>query len=166
MASYTCRRLGICEPPCLCSPFGILRTSGLQRNVEDILHSYYLATYFDPTWYKAWHTWALANFDVVGYMETQNQKRSANENGIAAHVVQAVDGKLSASDILYVPDLFEGFFRSIALHNQEALQDTLRLLTLWFKYGSHDDVSHAMANGFTAVEVDTWLEVIPQVPAV
>lgn len=44
-----------------------------------------------------------------------------------------------------------------------ALQDTLRLLTLWFKYGAHDDVSHAMSNGFTDVEVDTWLEVIPQV---
>jgi hypothetical protein len=58
---------------------------------------------------------------------------------------------------------FAGFFRSIALRNEEALQDILRLLTLWFKYGSHDDVSHAMANGFTTVEVDTWLEVIPQV---
>jgi hypothetical protein len=55
------------------------------------------------------------------------------------------------------------FFRSISLRNEEALQDTLRLLTLWFKYGSHDEVSHAMGNGFTAVEVDTWLEVIPQV---
>lgn len=56
-----------------------------------------------------------------------------------------------------------GFFRSIALRNQDALQDTLRLLTLWFKYGAHDDVSHAMAGGFSNVEVDTWLEVIPQV---
>ena len=56
-----------------------------------------------------------------------------------------------------------GFFRSISLRNVDALQDTLRLLTLWFKYGTHDEVSHAMATGFTNVEVDTWLEVIPQV---
>lgn len=56
-----------------------------------------------------------------------------------------------------------GFFRSISLRNEEALQDTLRLLTLWFKYGSHDEVSYAMGNRFTSVEVDTWLEVIPQV---
>lgn len=56
-----------------------------------------------------------------------------------------------------------GFFRSIALRNENALQDTLRLLTLWFKYGHHDEVSHAMGKGFTDVEVDTWLEVIPQV---
>lgn len=59
--------------------------------------------------------------------------------------------------------LYSGFFRSIALRNENALQDTLRLLTLWFKYGHHDDVSHAMGKGFTNVEVDTWLEVIPQV---
>lgn len=58
-----------------------------------------------------------------------------------------------------------GFFHSIALRNVDALQDTLRLLTLWFKFGAHDDVSHAMANGFSKVEVDTWLEVIPQVSA-
>lgn len=56
-----------------------------------------------------------------------------------------------------------GFFRSIALRNVDALQDTLRLLTLWFKFGAHDDVSNAMAHGFSSVEVDTWLEVIPQV---
>jgi serine/threonine-protein kinase mTOR len=55
-----------------------------------------------------------------------------------------------------------GFFRSISLRNENALQDTLRLLTLWFKYGAHDEVSQAMATGFTNVEVDTWLEVIPQ----
>ena len=56
-----------------------------------------------------------------------------------------------------------GFFRSIALRNENALQDTLRLLTLWFKFGDHEDVSHAMGSGFSTVEVDTWLEVIPQV---
>ena len=56
-----------------------------------------------------------------------------------------------------------GFFRSIALRSENALQDTLRLLTLWFKFGAHDEVSHAIASGFSTVEVDTWLEVIPQV---
>lgn len=58
-----------------------------------------------------------------------------------------------------------GFFRSIGLRNENALQDTLRLLTLWFKFGHHDDVSHAMAGGFSSVEVNTWLEVIPQIIA-
>lgn len=67
-------------------------------------------------------------------------------------------------DTVFLTTLYYlGFFRSIALRNENALQDTLRLLTLWFKFGAHDDVSHAMATGFTTVEVDTWLEVVPQV---
>lgn len=121
------------------------------RNVDDILHSYFLATHYDPLWYKAWHTWALENFEVIGHMESQSENRPNDLPGdhLAAHVVQAV----------------EGFFRSISLRNEDALQDTLRLLTLWFKFGAHDEVSHAMGNGFSSVEVDTWLEVIPQIIA-
>ncbi|KIK08874.1 hypothetical protein K443DRAFT_655406 [Laccaria amethystina LaAM-08-1] len=121
------------------------------RNVEDILHSYFLATHYDPLWYKAWHTWALENFEVIGHMESQSENRPNDLPGerLAAHVVQAV----------------EGFFRSISLRNEDALQDTLRLLTLWFKFGAHDEVSHAMGSGFSTVEVDTWLEVIPQIIA-
>ena len=120
-----------------------------QRNIKDILQSYYLATHYDSGWYKAWHTWALANFEVVGFLENQqyNKISEVPGNELAAHIVSAVTG----------------FFRSISLRNENALQDTLRLLTLWFKYGAHDDVSHAMGAGFTDVEVDTWLEVIPQV---
>ena len=67
------------------------------------------------------------------------------------------------SPLLKLTSWSTGFFRSIALKSEDALQDTLRLLTLWFKYGAHDDVSRAMSTGFTDVEVDTWLEVIPQV---
>lgn len=51
------------------------------------------------------------------------------------------------------------------MRNENALQDTLRILTLWFKYGAHEDVSHALASGFSTVDVDTWLEVIPQIIA-
>ncbi|CCM00588.1 uncharacterized protein FIBRA_02624 [Fibroporia radiculosa] len=121
------------------------------RNIKDILHSYFLATHYDSLWYKAWHTWALANFEVVGYLESQSESRvnGVPPDDLAVHVVQAVDG----------------FFRSISLRNENALQDTLRLLTLWFKYGGHEDVSHAMSTGFTDLEVDTWLEVIPQIIA-
>ncbi len=58
-----------------------------------------------------------------------------------------------------------GFFWSISLHNENSLQDTLRLLTLWFKFGSYDEISSAMADGFSKVDVETWLDVIPQVRA-
>ncbi|KAH9990569.1 FAT-domain-containing protein [Russula vinacea] len=121
------------------------------RNVKDILHSYLLATHFDPNWYKAWHTWALANFEVVNHLLNQAEAKAADVMGttLVPHIIPAV----------------QGFFRSIALRSENSLQDTLRLLTLWFKFGAQDEVSHAIAGGFSTVEVDTWLEVIPQIIA-
>ncbi|KAF8519025.1 phosphatidylinositol 3-kinase [Hysterangium stoloniferum] len=120
-------------------------------NIGSILNAYTSATQYDPKWYKAWHTWSLANFEVIGYFEAQNAIHSDSipPTTFVVHVIQAV----------------EGFFRSIGLRNNNALQDILRLLTLWFKFGAHEDVSHAMSSGFTTVEVDTWIEVIPQIIA-
>ncbi|KAJ7823024.1 phosphatidylinositol 3-kinase [Mycena leptocephala] len=118
-----------------------------QNHYNGILESYLLATHYDGEWYKAWHTWALSNFNVITILKAQ-QDRSVDIAGdrLAAHAVQAI----------------RGFFRSISLQKEEALQDTLRLLTLWFEYGAHDDVSQEINRGFAIVEVDTWLDVIPQ----
>ncbi|KAJ6556571.1 phosphatidylinositol 3-kinase [Mycena vulgaris] len=119
--------------------------------LKDVLQSYLLATSYDEGWYKAWHTWAMANFNVVSQMDTQTEGRIKDISGerLAEYVVQSIGG----------------FFRSISLRNEDALQDTLRLLTLWFKYGSHEEISHAIASGFSMVKIDTWLPVIPQIIA-
>lgn len=45
------------------------------------------------------------------------------------------------------------------------LQDVLRLLTLWFTWGSAPDVESALNEGFGLVSIDTWLGVIPQIIA-
>jgi FKBP12-rapamycin complex-associated protein len=137
-----------------------------QRNVKDILHSYLLATHFDPNWYKAWHTWALANFEVVNHLLNQAEAKAADVMGttLVPHIIPAVQGSVCLRvHVALIKPRVQGFFRSIALRSENSLQDTLRLLTLWFKFGAQDEVSHAIANGFSTVEVDTWLEVIPQV---
>jgi hypothetical protein len=59
--------------------------------------------------------------------------------------------------------LLVGFFRSISLQPENTLQDSLRLLTLWFKFGGADQVSEIVREGLATVPVDTWLQVIPQV---
>jgi hypothetical protein len=66
----------------------------LQRNMPDILQCYLLATHHDPEWYKAWHTWARANFDVVGYMDSARDSKTGDIIGdaLAAHAVQAIQG--------------------------------------------------------------------------
>ena len=154
----------VCETCIVFPTFDLYRRS--QRNVKDILHSYLLATHYDPNWYKAWHTWALANFEVVNHLLNQAEAKAADVMGttLVPHIIPAVQGNvyLWVHFALIKPCIL-GFFRSIALRGENSLQDTLRLLTLWFKFGAQDEVSHAIANGFSTVEVDTWLEVIPQV---
>jgi hypothetical protein len=45
------------------------------------------------------------------------------------------------------------------------VQDVLRLLTLWYRYGGYEDVQAELEAGFKAVSVETWLVAIPQMMA-
>ncbi|ORZ13215.1 armadillo-type protein [Absidia repens] len=119
-----------------------------EDTIPDILRSFLLATRFDQNWYKAWHAWALANFDIIDYHEKLHQDQLPPQV-FTHHVVPAV----------------QGFFRSIALSKENSLQDTLRLLTLWFKYGYQSEVSTAISEGFGTISIDVWLQVIPQLIA-
>ena len=120
-------------------------------HVHEIIASYAHATSYNKGWYKAWHAWALANFEVVTAIASQTNGESASlpRSVINDHVIPAV----------------RGFFKSIALSSTSSLQDTLRLLTLWFAHGGDPDVDKAISDGFQTVNVDTWLEVIPQLIA-
>lgn len=120
-------------------------------HIHEIIASYSHATSYNRGWYKAWHAWALANFEVVTAITSQANRETANlpQQVITDHVVPAV----------------RGFFKSIALSSTSSLQDTLRLLTLWFAHGGDHEVNAAVTEGFSAVSVDTWLEVIPQLIA-
>ena len=121
------------------------------EHVHDIIQSYAHATSYNQNWYKAWHAWALANFEVVTAITSQANRETAilPQAVIMDHVVPAI----------------RGFFRSIALSSTSSLQDTLRLLTLWFAHGGDPEVNVAVTEGFQSVSVDTWLEVIPQLIA-
>ncbi|KAG9238765.1 armadillo-type protein [Amylocarpus encephaloides] len=119
-------------------------------NVDEILASYRAATHYNPNWYKAWHAWALANFEIVQALGPRADREvSVPPNILIDHVVPAV----------------RGFFKSISLSKGSSLQDTLRLLTLWFAHGGSPEVNTAVTEGFASVSVDTWLEVIPQLIA-
>ena len=52
---------------------------------EIILGAYLLATHFDDKWYKAWHNWALANFEVISLYTSQNAPSS---NGITSNKIE------------------------------------------------------------------------------
>ncbi|KAG5519205.1 hypothetical protein PMAC_002293 [Pneumocystis sp. 'macacae'] len=125
----------------------VLQKNWSKTNIPEILQSYKLATQFDPDCYKAWHAWALANFEAVSFYEKKDKNLPPEIYN--DHILPAI----------------KGFFRSIALNNRNSLQDTLRLLNLWFKFGNHSQVGTAILEGFTSVTIDTWLDVIPQLIA-
>jgi FAT domain len=68
----------------------LLMTS--QENILEILRVYSMATQFDPNWYKAWHTWALANFEVVGFLEGETRSEDVLPEVLVTHVSAAVRG--------------------------------------------------------------------------
>lgn len=115
-----------------------------QKAINQIMSSFSTATEYDNNWYKAWHSWALINFEAVSFY-----KKEGKHQQVASHLVPAV----------------RGFFRSIALSPGQSLQDTLRLLTLWFQHGAQKEVESALQEGFNTVSIDTWLQVIPQIIA-
>lgn len=119
--------------------------------VRDVLSAYSAATQYNRESYKAWHAWALANFEVLTALspQTNSETVSIPHHIITEHVLPAI----------------RGFFRSIALSSSSALQDTLRLLTLWFAHGGDLEVNNVVTEGFSTVSIDTWLEVTPQLIA-
>jgi serine/threonine-protein kinase mTOR len=122
----------------------------IDHSSSNILQAFSLATQFDPNWHKAWHSFAIAHFDVVSRAERAINEKTAEELPpylLKSHVIPAI----------------KGFFRSISLSARSSLQDTLRLLRLMFRYGSNNDVNSTLSEGFATVNIDTWLEVIPQV---
>lgn len=137
---------------------------GLNEKCIKQVRTYYTsATHHDPQWYKAWHAWAYINCETVLFYKHQQQDKTA--------VVCCSINFPSLVDLIFlqvkefaVPAV-EGFFKSIALSKGNSLQDTLRLLTLWFDYGQYSEVYDAIVTGLTSIDIDTWLHVIPQLIA-
>ncbi|ELP85087.1 FKBP12-rapamycin complex-associated protein, putative [Entamoeba invadens IP1] len=115
--------------------------------IPRILQYYHATVQYDTENFKYWHSWALVNFEVVSYIEN--------------------DEEMSEDTLVeYLRISIEGFVKSLILtKNSQTLQDTLRLLTILFKYGKYQEVEEAIVEGIRALPVDIWLHVIPQIIA-
>lgn len=163
--------------------------NGHVQNIDNsnrtvVLDHYLSATTYDKNSYKAWHGWALANFELSSLFNNQNKglgrgitgmtgrgdgSRIETSMGTGVYPCLGIGGKrLSNSSVLrnpYIIPAIQGFFRSISLAPNDSLQDSLRLLTIWFKYGMVGEVNTAIADGLSSVPLDNWLQVIPQLIA-
>ncbi|XP_065891468.1 serine/threonine-protein kinase mTOR-like isoform X2 [Dysidea avara] len=141
-----------------------------------ILHYYKCATEYDKQWYKAWHSLAFMNFEAL-LLNKQSSKQKNRPLSLGAKELTIPDKSASAtaagatasvSELTpteYACSAVRGFFKSISLSKENSLQDTLRLLTLWFDYGHISEVSNALSDGIKTIDIDNWLQVIPQLIA-
>uniref|UniRef100_A0A672YHX5 Serine/threonine-protein kinase TOR n=1 Tax=Sphaeramia orbicularis TaxID=375764 RepID=A0A672YHX5_9TELE len=158
-----------------------------ESTIPKVLQYYSHSTEHDRNWYKAWHAWAVMNFEAVLHYKHQNQGRDekkklrhasgASANSEASNSDSEIDmifiiyvhlllpQDLSKTLLLYTVPAVQGFFRSISLSRGNNLQDTLRVLTLWFDYGHWPEVNEALVEGIKTIQIDTWLQVIPQLIA-
>ncbi|XP_043266889.1 serine/threonine-protein kinase mTOR isoform X2 [Venturia canescens] len=162
-----------------------------EHSIPAVLSYYAAATEHDPTWYKAWHAFAYMNFETVLFYKHQQGDAGSNSctgnnpfgntppigaaaggNGSGMLLDNGTMGNsnrsgLSSSQYIsqFTVPAVDGFFRSINLSHGNSLQDTLRLLTLWFDYGQWPEVYDAIVEGIRMIEINTWLQVIPQLIA-
>lgn len=132
-------------------------------SIKDILACYERATIHDPNWYKAWHSWAFMNFKVI-----QNQQQQLHDLYNSQTIPPGDQTKAQKEQLIisqYAVQAVDGFFKSISLQQGNSLQDTLRLLTLWFDYGQYPEIFDALERGMKVIEINTWLQVIPQLIA-
>nr|KAG5704724.1 hypothetical protein BaRGS_005180 [Batillaria attramentaria] len=151
-----------------------------ESSIPQILEHYSTATQYDRNWYKAWHALALMNYEAVLFYKEQGQLPSAHPSSadLTSYGSTPRFETFPTSpkpDSLYfqtgghlkkfcVPAV-QCFVRSISLSVDNSLQDTLRLLTLWFDYGQSPDVYEALTEGIKSIQIDNWLQVIPQLIA-
>jgi len=140
--------------------------TGRHISPKAVLHYATKATELSPDWFKAWHVWACINAELI---ETAGRSFPKKVSSYVADANNRESDNKSTNDRskLLVIAAITGFFRAVSLSsgNASRLQDILRLLTLWFRYGHIQEVNISVNSGVAAAEVDTWLEVIPQLIA-
>lgn len=147
--------------------------SSLSSNaISSILQFYQEATEYDKQWYKAWHAWAFMNFQALlehkqDQKETQSPVKVKNPGDIGSPSSSPPKRLYNEGSVpvRYACNAVQGFFRSISLSSGNSLQDTLRLLTLWFDFGHMSEVHDALVEGIKTVDIENWLQVIPQLIA-
>ncbi|KAJ3213356.1 phosphatidylinositol kinase- protein kinase tor1 [Clydaea vesicula] len=98
--------------------------------------------------YSSNNKFALANLEAINFFERNTAE--ANLNVFSSYVISAL----------------KGFSKSILLsHGRNSLQDTLRFLSLWFKYGHQPEINEVVVDLISLIPLATWLQVIPQLIA-
>ncbi|CAB1329545.1 unnamed protein product, partial [Coregonus sp. 'balchen'] len=133
-----------------------------ESTIPKVLQYYNHSTEHDRNWYKAWHAWAVMNFEAVLHYKHQNQgrdekKKKRHISGASANSEASnSDSEVDSTEHSPVPSPGQ----------KKANEDLSKtVLTLWFDYGHWPEVNEALVEGIKTIQIDTWLQVIPQLIA-
>eukprot|EP00080_Pristionchus_pacificus_P015935 PDM75955.1 hypothetical protein PRIPAC_43798 [Pristionchus pacificus] len=117
-----------------------------EKDVAKVIYYYKKATEYDGEWHKGWHRLATAYFNTLN----KRKRSEMSSNGEVKHCEYAIEA-------------IRAFTKALQLASGSRLEDTLRLLSLWFEYGEDDHVFEALTHSNKSLPLIMWLEVIPQV---
>ena len=158
--------------------------------LTEIMKNYEYAWTYDDSNYKAWNAYAVLNYDAVTYFKqrvqdlsrTQQQQQQQQAHPTPANDTLSSPPRpaqpqtpdtpnenyriLTAKMIQCTIPAVKGLLKSIVLSKaKHCLQNTLRLLTLWFEYGQYREVYETLSEGIRTVPIEVWLQVLPQLIA-
>lgn len=122
-----------------------------------VLGSFLIPTILYDDWYKGWHYWALANYEVIA----SKSLRLGNREDLVTPSPSDTNNESELVKLHAIPAI-KGFFKSISLTDTVALQDLLRLLELWYAYGGYPEAATEIEMGINDLSIEIWLQVLPQ----
>ena len=153
-------------------------------SISTIITYYESAKDHNKNSYKAWQAWAYANYEAIQFFKNNPQSQinspvTPNSSLIITPPPNRTSLSIERSSLsiernIHVKPAIQGFFNCIRISsaassssNQEAncLQDTLRLLTLWFDYCNNAEIYEVLFEGIKHTPMEIWLQVIPQLIA-
>ena len=118
-----------------------------KKLIENILNNLEISIQYNEKNYNAWHNYAMLNNTIYEYLTENNLNKINNY-------------------LNYVKNAILGFTNSIIIKGNninKTLQDILRLIDLFFKYGSlTNEIQNLINESFNNINVECFLDVIPQ----
>lgn len=106
---------------------------------------------------------------VAGKGRAGKASRKLASSSGSASLLNILSSQQVDSVTPFIVEAIRGFVRSIILGEGQpvanVLQDTLRLITLWFSYGTKKGVFHILDAELEKISPDHWLAVVPQLIA-
>jgi len=115
------------------------------KNYEEVIKYYNEAIHWDPEYQKAWHSYALFNYEAADLLKKKIFGSKKEERPL-----ENPEEKLHDE---YIKNAFKGFIYSISLGSKNIFQETLRLLQLLFNYGYFHEIADEFRNNYKKIDI-------------